>query len=349
MVPNDQPTVLRASRAQERRLNAILKGLILDPSDRIIAGPWTGEVGFEVMYWIPLLRWCVERWPKLQDRLVVVSRGGVAGWYEGIADTYVDIGEFYDAESFARRLEKERERRRAGELSEDKQLDESDWDREIAKQVGRKLGTRRPPMLHPSIAYRAKKIVWSIAKSDGFVPWRRPERGPLAAHLPAEYVAVRFYWNAFFERYGKRFAEEATRALSKQIPVVLLDPGMQLDASHPDFGSGVEAIRLAPHVQSFKENLELQSIAIANAKAFVGSAGGLSYVAPHYGVPSICFWSIPGQWEGKGIWGDLGLAERAFTGLGWGPYIARSCHTAPIEQLLAPVFSPSSGSRPDSP
>src|SRR5262245_38172770 len=27
----------------------------------VIIGPWTGEVGFELLYWVPFVRWAVER------------------------------------------------------------------------------------------------------------------------------------------------------------------------------------------------------------------------------------------------------------------------------------------------
>jgi ADP-heptose:LPS heptosyltransferase len=40
-----------------------------------------------------------------------------------------------------------------------------------------------------------------------------------------------------------------------------------------------------------QKNLELQTRIIANARAFVGTYGGLSYVAPFYGVPSVGFYS----------------------------------------------------------
>ena len=46
----------------------------------IVVGPWTGEVGFEVLYWIPFLEWFRTRWHVSPDRLVIMSRGGVESW-----------------------------------------------------------------------------------------------------------------------------------------------------------------------------------------------------------------------------------------------------------------------------
>src|SRR5690349_11033883 len=45
--------------AQQRSLQRALRAL--DGHDDIIAGPWTGEVGFELLYWIPFLGWLSEQ------------------------------------------------------------------------------------------------------------------------------------------------------------------------------------------------------------------------------------------------------------------------------------------------
>ncbi len=53
----------------------------------IIVGPWTGEVGFELLYWVPFVRWSVARYGIPPERLFVVSRGGAAPWYGRLART----------------------------------------------------------------------------------------------------------------------------------------------------------------------------------------------------------------------------------------------------------------------
>ena len=52
----------------------------------VIVGPWTGEVGFELIYWIPFVRWVVTHVRDCRaSALVVVSRGGTAPWYGDVA------------------------------------------------------------------------------------------------------------------------------------------------------------------------------------------------------------------------------------------------------------------------
>ena len=43
----------------------------------VIAGPWLAEVGYEVLYWIPFLRWFCDAHRVPRERLIVLS---AAGW-----------------------------------------------------------------------------------------------------------------------------------------------------------------------------------------------------------------------------------------------------------------------------
>jgi hypothetical protein len=44
-----------AESLEQRFLRQALQGI--EGTGDIIAGPWTGEVGFELLYWIPFLNW----------------------------------------------------------------------------------------------------------------------------------------------------------------------------------------------------------------------------------------------------------------------------------------------------
>ena len=46
----------------------------------LIVGPWTGEVGYELLYWIPFVRWALTACRVSPERVIVVSRGGTASW-----------------------------------------------------------------------------------------------------------------------------------------------------------------------------------------------------------------------------------------------------------------------------
>jgi hypothetical protein len=104
---------------------------------------------------------------------------------------------------------------------------------------------------------------------------------------------VRFYFRPSFPDTpeNRRFAADTVRTISREVPVVLLNTGLSLD-DHEDLDvSAGKGVYRVDHLMTPQHNLELQTRVIANARAFVGTYGGLAYVAPFYGVPSVGFYS----------------------------------------------------------
>ena len=66
-----------AESVEQRLLRQALRGI--NGTGDVIVGPWTGEVGFELLYWIPFLNWLCEQGLDSR-RFIVVSRGGTAPW-----------------------------------------------------------------------------------------------------------------------------------------------------------------------------------------------------------------------------------------------------------------------------
>ena len=71
--------------------------------DTIVVGPWLGEVGFELLYWVPFLRWFATTFRVAPERLLIVSRGGTAAWYRPFAAGYRDIFDYLTPEEFRQR------------------------------------------------------------------------------------------------------------------------------------------------------------------------------------------------------------------------------------------------------
>ena len=72
----------------------------------ILVGPWVGEVGFEVLYWVPFVRWAAQEFHIDPARLVAISRGGTAGWYRPFVGRYHEVFDYVSREEF-RRFERE--------------------------------------------------------------------------------------------------------------------------------------------------------------------------------------------------------------------------------------------------
>src|SRR4029434_3105503 len=83
--------------SQQEALERALAAVRADAD--VLVGPWTGEVGFELLYWIPFLGWCAPQGPGGR-RMVVVSRGGTASWYRHLTSRYIDILDLISPDEF---------------------------------------------------------------------------------------------------------------------------------------------------------------------------------------------------------------------------------------------------------
>ena len=256
-------------------------------------GPWLSEVGFELMYWIPMLRWIKERFALDPERVIVVSRGGVGAWYEGLQTRYLDAFDCVPPDRYAAINQARWER----ELNQ-KQSVRHALDEEIIAWAQKRARLGNCEVLHPGLMYQ---LFWPIFQ--GRLPVERLsahvcyERLPapdlpqaLARALPKDYVAIRFYFRPSFPdtASNRSFVGRLVKTISNTVPVVLLNTGLKVD-DHIDCPAGAP-LTLERFV-SPANNLDIQSRVIANARALIGTYGGLSYLAPFYGVPSLGFYS----------------------------------------------------------
>jgi len=289
-------------------------------SRHIVVGPWLSEVGFELLYWIPFLNWVKTYRPFDPARLVVVSRGGAGIWYRNITPNYVDLFDFYTPEAFRAK--------NADRLQENKQkhLALTDFDREILKVAYQHLGSKSVDLLHPMYMYRLYYPYWksrmSISLVDTFASFERLpalDTSDIAGELPRDYTAVRFYFNESFPdtEENKIFVTRLLQTLTEAGDVVLLNPDLRID-DHWEMAIGSNPrIHSVDHLMTPRNNLEIQSKVISRARAFVGTYGGLSYLAPMYGVTSLSFFSHREKFSPQ----HLELARRVFGNFKRGSYV----------------------------
>lgn len=261
----------------------------------IMIGPWLSEVGFELLYFVPFLRWAVREFGLEPARLIAVSRGGVSSWYSGIADDYVDLFELYSTDEF-RSVNEERWRA----VGNQKQYDVSTFDQQILRLVRKRTGRKVQGMLHPSLMYRLLRFFWyekaPVSLLHRHTVYERLTPPPLPTGrygLPDRYTALRFYFRPSFPDTpeNRRLIERVVASLAAKGPIVLLNPGLRID-DHED--AGVDArgsVYRIDHVLSAEDNLAVQTAVIANASTFIGTYGGLSYLGPYLGVPTVGIYS----------------------------------------------------------
>jgi glycosyltransferase involved in cell wall biosynthesis len=261
----------------------------------IVIGPWISEVGFEVLYWIPFLNWAIDAAGLGTRRLIVVSRGGARLWYQHLTAEYVDVFDVFTVDEYRARNEE-----RWSDGGNQKQFDVTPMEQDILERVQQRLGLAEVELLHPSLMYKLLRFYWYEKAGVGLLTKHTHYR-PLAsiadrsglADLPDDYIAVRFYFRPSFPDTpeNRRFAADVIRAISREVPVVLLNTGLALD-DHEDLDvAGSKGIYRVDHLMTATNNLELQTRIISRARAFVGTYGGLAYLGPFYGVPAVGFYS----------------------------------------------------------
>jgi hypothetical protein len=299
-MPTDHPEYVHPSLPGEaERLIDEALSAVKAADGRVVVGPWLGEVGFEVLYWIPFLHWLFERHGIGPEHVTVVSRGGVATWYDGLCDRYVEIFDSLTPEEF---------RRATLELwaatgGLQKQVVVRQWDEQVLDAtVGD--GWRARALLHPQLLYRLFRNVWQGALPlqdflDRSVhrPWPVPEDDELTASLPDDFTAARFYFRDSFPDTpaNRALVRETIEQLASRRAVVLLNTGVVVD-EHFDAEPDSDPRVLRPLAGTAPErNLLAQTAVLARAKLFAGTYGGLAHLAPFYGVPTVGFASAPAE------------------------------------------------------
>lgn len=284
----------------EREIAAVARG-----RGPIIAGPWLSEVGFEVLYWIPFLRWFEDRYRVDRERVIAVSRGGVAGWYGDLAAQYVEIFDHVTPAEFGRR---NRERHQREEAGGQKQTTISSFDEELIAAARSATGTRDAAVCHPSLMYRLFSRFWYGNRALDLVtshtrfrtsddrtiglPHHRTA-APRDLGLPERYLAAKFYTGAALPGTpeARGALRELVRAAASRMPVVMLDTGMATD-EHEDylFRDIPNVVSLRDHLAP-KTNLAVQTAVIAGAQGFIGTCGSLAWLAPLQGVDTLAVYS----------------------------------------------------------
>lgn len=274
----------------------------------LIVGPWTGEVGFELLYWVPFVQRMVSTYRIPAERLVVVSRGGVESWYTGLGSRYVDVFSFFSTDEFRTATELKKKQRLVGA-----------FDSEVVKRVVAAHGLGRSDLLHPGMMYRLFMPVWkdlaTLARVDTYAKYVNIDAtdAPVPRGLPSSYVAARFYFSECFPDTpaNRAFVASTINTISQHTPVVLLNTPFAVD-DHHDFDAASDRVfGIGTEHMTPERNLAVQTAVIARASAFVGTYGGYSYLAPFCGVPSLAFYS-----ERTFKDQHLHVAQRAFEGLG---------------------------------
>lgn len=277
--------VVRSSARQTERALDRAAGT----NGRILLGPFLGEIGYELEYWIPFMRRQLHRRGVDPDRVTVMTRGGAALWYRDFATQELDVLELLTPEEYLPRLEERRAR--AGDL---KQLRLERFDRELIALARERLG--EIAVVHPSLMFERLRGLWFRGTPLAEL-WSRLEYRPLAVDaerlpgLPEDYVAVKLYFNECIPASPEveQFLRSVIERLAAETDVVLLSTGLFVD-DHEEWATRRDRVYGIEHLLRPEDNLAVQTRIIAGARGLVATYGGFSYLGPFLGVPTLTFY-----------------------------------------------------------
>jgi hypothetical protein len=177
------------------------------------------------------------------------------------------------------------------------------WDRLVLEQTAHWDG--RVPVLHPAFMFRFLRRWWkgglSLSHVLAHLRFQRLDPPPLEprlqALLPDDYVVAAFYFRTSFEATSENqaLARRIIGALAEETTVVLLDTEIQAD-EHVEATVELSDRVLMPLAGAAPAvNLSLQSAVAARARAWIGTYGGRTHIAPTYGVPCLSLASDSGE------------------------------------------------------
>ena len=279
-----------AFRQEVAEIERELAEIAADPRS-IVIGPWLGEVGYEVLYWIPFLRWFVDAHGISRDRLIAVTRGGLEAMYGELASRYVDIFDVMTPQEFAEANARRRTDREGGGQ---KQTSMSELEVRLLGRVMQHLSLPGARVCSPALLFKMFRNVWhGNLPVDVFTTHTRyvTQRldAPAIPGMPDDFIAVKLYAGPALTTGDSSRA--AARAIVEQAarvaPVVLLETELGID-EHRDFDlRGLANVTSAAALMQPRTNLGVQLSLIARSRFFLGTCGGLAWVAPFLGVPTV--------------------------------------------------------------
>jgi hypothetical protein len=173
------------------------------------------------------------------------------------------------------------------------------FDEQFLARVRARLGLADATVCHPSTMFGLLREFWLGNESLHYVR-RYTTHAPLppSGHvpelpLPERFVAVKFYTGRALPPTAANHA--ALRAIVERIasnvPVVTLETGLTLD-EHADYSfRDVPGVLSAAPWMTPQNNLSVQTHIIRRAGGFISTCGGLAWLAPFLGTPTVAVFS----------------------------------------------------------
>lgn len=259
---------------------------IIKTNKKIIFGPWLGEVGYELLYWIPFIRKLCKNNNLSYENIYIISRGGVSEWYSDFSKNYIDIFDLISKENFDDIKNKIFQQNKSQKQSKMK------MDIEFLKKYFSETDYFFfTPSLMFNILPNYFKGYYGIQFIKKYFEYKEInlndknfESNLLKRYnlTKGEYTAIKFYKRESYE--NNESIHEMLNKISKGKKLISLDQQQTYD-EHENFNNNYKCLGNLP----LNQNLKIQSYIIKNSKYFYGTYGGFAYLATLLGTPNTTF------------------------------------------------------------
>lgn len=264
----------------------------LEGDGPIIAGPYLSDVGIELLYWIPFLRWLLEARGLSGNRILAVSRCGADNWYQSLGIEYMDMCDLLGYEEFNQRLDDLR-------TTNMKQQEVNEFERNILDIVRGKLGIRNYRLLHPSLIFNGFLQAWKrtipvelLLDYTKFVKYNVKHDVSKNLGLPEEFVALKLSFCRYLpeNQKNREFFEKLSKMLCAKFNVIDLDMGMEVD-KHRAFQLDIDGMYKMEPRAGCRDMFNHQTEVISKAQLCIGTHSNISSIAVQMGIPTLNLYS----------------------------------------------------------
>lgn len=254
--------------------------------DSLIIGPCLNDMSWEVLYWLPFLRW-VGQHVALPGKLAISLRG-LESWYRDIAVRFAAVSELTDWRAY-RHLRDDGGRR----FNKDKQFRVTPLDVRLLEVGASMAGIENPAVVHPSQLLHMLDLVEKgkvdrTEVSARAIYRRLPAPSATRPGLPLEYVAVSIRETkrqGHVREYSSHLVT-LVRELSRRLPVVVIIDGHYCPLLE-DGGRGLHFADVSDTKDVPRAEARVRIIAHARAMVSFRERDHVS-LAPFFGVPALC-------------------------------------------------------------
>ncbi|MEJ7891567.1 MAG: hypothetical protein WKF94_02870 [Solirubrobacteraceae bacterium] len=241
----------------------------------IVFAPCLADLGFELLWWAPMVRWTLQRMPELADRAVAVTRSVDGDW---LPDTLERV----ELRALGFELPPASGRERRGPDT---------FDGMLLQAIRSRLDVQLVDLVHPGLYESARRRLLRDGPASfaaALTATATAIKGPGVQHValaadPGDHTVLAPRSSAAFAagRLDDDLTVELVLALADQGPVVLADADAAL-VHRPELEGVAERLTSVA-------GYDAELTAVRSARAYVGAYDGRAVLAALHGVPTLAF------------------------------------------------------------